>query len=1131
MTDPHSAGVCQAAPARRIIDVQLAAAAGSTKGGGVVNADKDMGQDPPAWYWIFRYLYKRTRSPFREVKRPEEKLRKRLRMLVETAEKEELSNEEFWNVYAILGWYFDRASADVGLRGWSIDSNDRQSDEASWLAVRRRQADGSVVYDVSRAWIVVHCFARLHHCAVTWTRREAYIPEPFSRAEYQRLYREGRLNIDFRMAVERRLLIALGEASLYRAIVHLNRFSAVAPDETHSQPPYAASSPVSPVSRADPIPVEHPQLAYRRFRNWMSQATKNWSPSTAYPIRGQLRNPGEQTVSFYTPFRHVSVYGEWCFGAYSFFANQLFGASRRGNAEDTESWRRLESLKLMFGALDNLGQVFRDQLWTARLRKDDPAVETVVLESRGGLRYEKDRKDAYSQFFVPVRDAFRADSIALSETYRRIVNYLKAITLACDSADWYEVAGSFASQLLELEAALEQFGLTRRKKSPGRGAISEPGPVAVADDDAGTNLKPINLSEYSLRIIYSLCKGRGFLVPACIESIYADRTRDGREEPSVGGDEAGSLAEVLPQMFPYTALSDSESPLEKQLREAARVLRRPDVYPDATALLLRFHMDLLEEWLRRRNLEAISQLLRVLRSTAPRRYASILNVNLCTRIASALLRSFQHPGYIDTARRSLWQQTLSQLCADIPLADWRHNWSQQFITLSALMNLGLTVVRLADMQDNQRPGADALHQRLLGHPGEERPTILDTRHRYPAQLLSRGQRSVETDNIRDLMDTYSRQTSGTPCALVLMAAPGNGSTIRLQVFGSAHGRPDFVHIVEDVPFTPCRSSYDGVPLQAWPALMEDATLKGGEWRAIFNAQGFLHDRLPWDGYAGNFTRLGAAITEALAHVRGMSMQGQEERPTPVILMPSTELTSQPWQLLLNRYTGDRVDTHRMMRYLVTLCPSVGWWSASLVTNADRVARHTQGIYLRLTDETLPDGNGGDYRASLCERFGAGAPVPGMALKADNDNPVFGASLEVILAHGTDDPSVPVMSRIELPTAGDPGQDSAGIDNLQILPRISLMLACHGANAGTARYDAISPVTLKLRHSKAAVGAVTVVPPQAALALGSVFAEELGKPGTTARCLDMYHRTILQDPSGCVQLFQLWGGNEVLIWRR
>lgn len=1128
-------------PSRPLI-VELDALSAAAKGGGIPHVDAKMDPEPPAWYWVFRFLYARSAYPYKGIRKPEEKLRIKLRILTESAEKGELSDEVFWNVYAILGWYLNRATSDGGVRGWNIDARKRSRSETSWLVVRRRNQDGTPVYDLSRAWRVVNYFARLHRCAADRVGKETYSPNPCSRAEYERLFWEGVLTRDCRMAVERRLLLALCEASLGRAVAHLSHWSGRRADE-HRLPPYADLQ--QPAIEMDPIPKEPPQLAYRRFRGWLCQAMENWSPANAYPIRAQLlhrQGASDLRASFYAPFRYLSDYGEWCFGAYSYFANVLYAASRRGNSGDAEAWRQRESLMLMFGALDNQWTVFRDLLWRSGLRDDDPGSDIVVLSGAVGQLYEKKREDVYAQLFVPRGDASNRHVIDLCDCYRRLVQYLYAISQACDTACWYEAAGSFASQLLELEAVAEQFGFARRPLTAVSRAEAEmeaidvhPQSAAGGMRGAGVRAHPINLSEVQLRQIYALSKGRGFLVPAQIEAFHDERSRV-REDPHVEGVTGANLNDVMLQMFPYVSLKPGEAQFERHFHEAARILRSPDRYGAAVKLLLERHEELLEVWLFRRNVEAVCQLLKVLRDIDPQRYEATRSCDICGRLAGALLRSYQQPAYADATARSSWQETLSQLCADIPLAEWRAHWVQLFITLSALMNLGLTAVRLAGTEANQRAGADALHERLVRGRSPDRPTILGTRHQYPAQLLMRTRRPVDTAELMGLLNTYSRQTIGTPSALVLIAPLADGMTVRLQVFGTVRGLNDFIHHVEDVVLTPCKSQYDRQPLGSWAALAADATLKGGEEHAVVTEEGTLQYNLPWDGYECNFVRLVGASVDALARVRNLGYQGQNERsgPTPLVLMPGPELASQPWQLLLNRYVGCRVERAGAPRYVITLCPSTGWWSASTASYADRIARHTPGVFLRITDVPLPDPCGGDYRAALHERFSAGqAPVFGSLVKADEATPLIGASLEVVLAHGTDDPSVPVVSRIRISADGTPRPDdeSDEDDEDRLVPRICLMLACHGANSEPIDYNAISPLTLKLRHSKAAVGAVTVVPPQAAVAMGAAFAEEIARPNSRARCLDVYLRAVLDDKSGCVQLFQLWGVNEALIWRK
>lgn len=401
------------------------------------------------------------------------------------------------------------------------------------------------------------------------------------------------------------------------------------------------------------------------------------------------------------------------------------------------------------------------------------------------------------------------------------------------------------------------------------------------------------------------------------------------------------------------------------------------------------------------------------------------------------------------------------------------------------------------------------------------------RDQYPAQLLHRTRRQVELSDMRDLLDAASRRSFGVPSALVLMVLLDGGRKARVLVVGYRQGGRDITWELQDVVLRPCSSQYDGSALETWEALLEDAVIKGGQARDVVTPGGDLRDNLPWDAYEGNFRALAEAVTGSLEKIDPWNPERRV--PMPITLLPGAGLASQPWQLLLNRYAGGVVNRERPLRYLVTLCPSLGWWAASTMRGSDR---HTPGVFLRLTADALPDGEGGDWRGALAGSFGVGQwASSGDAMKTDRAAPCLGASLEVVLSHGIDDPSVPVMARVSaLQGASEPesDEDDAGVDEL--MPRICVLLACHGATAEDVDNDAVSPLTVKLRHSKTAVGAVTVMPPKAALALGNAFAREVSNPQSVARCLDVYQQAIECDESGCVQLFQIWGSNDVIIWR-
>ena len=93
-----------------------------------------------------------------------------------------------------------------------------------------------------------------------------------------------------------------------------------------------------------------------------------------------------------------------------------------------------------------------------------------------------------------------------------------------------------------------------------------------------------------------------------------------------------------------------------------------------------------------------------------------------------------------------------------------------------------------------------------------------------------------------------------------------------------------------------------------------------------------------------------------------------------------------------------------------------------------------------------------------------------------------------------------------------------------------MLVCHAAHAENRSRNAVSPLAMKLRHAKTVIGAVTPVPPSAAQALVAVYASEFKERESKARCLQLYSKALMDDQSGCVQLFQYWGINDLLVWR-
>lgn len=701
------------AAARRPVEYEVVALTAST-GGGFVNVDAWMQNEPPPWYWVFRLLVGRGKRPYRNNARPVDKLRKQLERIVRSAEAGELAPDEFWNVYAMLAMYLQRACAARGFRLWSVD--DRKSrHEGNYLVVRRQGEDGSFVFDASRAWRVVALFKRLHHEGVTRVCAETnYQPVLASNAEYLRLRYEGGLTASFRMAVERRLLLALGETSLHQATKFLHEACDVStPDSRHP----LADGPAEP---AMAVAAESASVAYARAERWFLQATPGWAPAYAYPLQLQLRNSFRGGLpSFYVPIRYRSEYHEWCFHAYSWWSRALHDEHViRGTPAEAGAQADDTSLMLMFGAVDNLRRSMRNQLGRAGLRADDPHVDTVRMK-RGVRVVDRTRAEAYTELFKLERGPGHRAALDLRMTYVRMSQYLLAVTRACEEAGWYEAAGSLAAQLLELEASGELHGFARRQSDAhaqdeeadhDAGAVDEDEEVDEDGEDAAPSrvrrkqlqFRLLNISVRELKQMRTLARARGYLVPSVLNAW--DPEYPGRD-PVVEGVPIDTLPRLLSGLFPTHVAVDEDNLLTFQLGSAHRLLRRRAQYPEAARLLLTRWQDLVEAWLSRRAAGALCALLESLRELRPDAYPSVLTCETCGRFASVILQSYQQPAYADTERRAGWQDELARLFADIPLSEWRIRRAQLSITMSALLNLGLTAVRPAGAHARGRAAA------------------------------------------------------------------------------------------------------------------------------------------------------------------------------------------------------------------------------------------------------------------------------------------------------------------------------------------------------------------------------------------------------------------------------------------